>query len=155
MKPSLSPSGHSVFEMILQSAGEGPATVMAKPSDFKLPDNWHEQHQEGQLAVDVAQNEKEIIVVSTMAGADTEKIEVYVHNDLLTIRGQRVSPIVHETRDEYFHAECFWGRFSRTVVLPLDVKGDLARAEYKNGVLVVRIPKQIINTKIQVTIVEE
>ena len=155
MKPGLKQPDASVFEMILGTTDSELAAASDKRSDFKLPENWHEDHQEGQLAVDVAQTEKEVIVVSTMAGADTEKIEVYVHNDLLTIRGQRISPIVDETEDEYFHKECFWGKFSRTVVLPVDIKGDLASAEYKNGVLVIRIPKQKIDNKIPVVIVEE
>ena len=155
MKQGLQQPSSSVFEMILGTAGSEQVAASARPSDFKLPENWHEEHQEGQLAVDVAQTEKEVIIVSTMAGADTEQIEVYVHNDLLTIRGQRLSPIAHEAEDEYFHEECFWGKFSRTVVLPVDVKGDLAGAEYKNGVLVIRVPKQKVDTKIPVMIIEE
>lgn len=155
MKQSLKQPDSSVFEMILGTMGNEPAKVQAKPSDFQLPENWHEEHQEGQLAVDVAQTAKEVVIVSTMAGADTEKIEVYVHNDLLTIRGQRLSPVLQEVEDEYFHQECFWGKFSRTVVLPVDVKGDSARAEYKNGVLIVRIPKQKNEAKIPVMIVED
>ena len=146
---------NSVFEMILDQTAEGPATVSAKPSDFVLPENWHQEHQEGQLAVDVAQTEKEVIVVSTMSGAVADKIEVYVHNDLLTIRGERVSPLQEESGIEHFHEECFWGKFSRTIVLPVDVKSDLSRAEYRNGILSVRIPKQKTETKIPVVVVDD
>ena len=155
MNSRLSQPKSSVFEMILGTVGSEPAAVNARPSDFKLPDNWHEDHQEGQLAVDVAHTDNDVVVVSTMAGADTERIEVYVHNDLLTIRGFRISPLDNDSKCEYFHEECFWGKFSRTVVLPVDVKGDLARAEYKNGILVVTIPKQKMETKISVRIVED
>jgi HSP20 family protein len=144
-----------VFEMILKTAaGENP-TVNARPSNFVLPENWHEEHQEGQLSVDVAQTEKEIVIVSTMAGATTDKIEVYLHNDLLTIRGQRVSPLAEVGETDYFHQECFWGKFSRTIVLPIDVKPDSARAEYRNGVLVIHLLKQRVDTKIPVLIEEE
>ena len=143
-----------VFEMILHSTGNQSAQVKAQPSNLAVPENWHEEYQEGQLAVDVTQTEKDVIVISTMAGAITDKIEVYLHNDLLTIRGERFSPVnILET--DYFHQECFWGKFSRTVILPLDVKGDLAKAEYNNGVLVIRIPKQKIDAKIPVIIVED
>lgn len=155
MKQGLSQPNSSVFEMILGTVGSEPTAVNARPSDFQLPDNWHEEHQEGQLAVDVAQTEKEVIVVSTMAGAEAEKIEVYVYNDLLTIRGYRGSPLEDGESHDYFHQECFWGKFSRTVVLPVDVKGDLARAEYKNGILVVTIPKQKMDAKIPVMIIED
>ena len=155
MKQKLKQLDSSVFEMILGTKSGEQVVASAKPSDFELPHNWHEDHQEGQLAIDVAQTENEVVVVSTMAGADTENIEVYVHNDLLTIRGQRISPIATEMEGEYFHEECFWGKFSRTVVLPIDVKGDMAKAEYKNGVLVVRVPKQRVEKKIPVMIIEE
>lgn len=143
-----------VFEMILNTV-DNPSGVAAKPSDFRLPNNWHEDHQEGQLAVDVAETEKEILLVSTMAGAQTGKIEVYVHNDLLTIRGERLSPLDKEKQSEYFYQECFWGKFSRTIVLPVDVKGELAKAEYHNGVLVIRIPKHKVDNKIPVVVVDE
>lgn len=119
-----------------------------------MPEDWQEERMEGQLAVDVAQTEKEVVIVSTMSGAISDEIEVYLHNDLLTIRGRRVSPIAGEEA-EYFHQECFWGKFSRTIVLPVEVKGDLARAEYNSGVLTIRIPKQKIDRQIPVVVVDE
>lgn len=116
--------------------------------------SWQESAPEGQLAIDVCQDETDMIVVSTLAGAVADSLEVYVHNDLLTIRGERYSPLVG-VGVEYHHEECFWGKFSRTVVMPVDVKGDLAHAEYKNGVLVVRIPKVSVHRKVPITIVDE
>ncbi|PIR04351.1 MAG: hypothetical protein COV59_01310 [Candidatus Magasanikbacteria bacterium CG11_big_fil_rev_8_21_14_0_20_39_34] len=127
---------------------------MARQSQTKIQVNsdWHEDHVEGQLAVDVYEDDTDLIVISTMAGADTEKLEIYVHNDLLTIRGQRVLP--QESLGKVHHTECFWGKFSRTIVLPVDVKGELSKAEYKNGVLTVRIPKKRYNAKIPIKVVE-
>lgn len=118
----------------------------------EIPD-WHDSHQEGELAVDVLSNEDNIIIVSTMAGAVTENIEINIHNDLLTIRGRRRSPI--ESNGSYHHQECYWGPFSRSIVLPVDVKADLAYAEYKNGVLKITIPKEDTERKIPVNIIEE
>ncbi len=155
MNLSKKSSPDPVFEMILQSSSDMPASVEAKKSDFVLPEDWHEEHQEGQLAVDVGQTETEVVIVSTMAGAVTEKIEVYLHNDLFTIRGERACPRIGDGAVEYFHHECFWGKFSRTIVLPVDVKADLAKAEYKNGILTVRVPKQKMDTKIPVVIVDD
>lgn len=110
--------------------------------------------QEGQLSVDVLETPEDIVVISTLAGADVDTIDVAVHNDLLTIRGARPEPTVSQAAHKYFHKECFWGKFSRTIVLPVDVKSDLAQAEYKNGVLTVTIPKQRLNTRIPVIIVD-
>ncbi len=119
-----------------------------------IPETWQEEQAEGQLAVDVAQTEKEVVVVSTLAGALIDQIEVFLHNDLLTIRGKRISPLASQEAD-YFHQECFWGKFSRTIILPVEVKGDLARAEYNNGVLTIWIPKQKIDRQIPVVVVDE
>ncbi|MBT4121023.1 MAG: Hsp20/alpha crystallin family protein [Candidatus Magasanikbacteria bacterium] len=144
-----------VFEMLLQTAGEAPSRAVAQPSSFELPQNWHEEHMEGQLAIDVGQTDTEVILVTTMAGAMADKMEVYIHNDLLTVRGMRHSPIEELPGVDMFHQECFWGKFSRTIVLPVDVKGDMAKAEYKNGILTIKIPKQKTDTKIEVVVVDD
>ena len=114
---------------------------------------WHIA-EEGQLSVDVLETAGDVVVISTLAGADMNNIEVSLHNDLLTIRGHRPEPHV-EGSVRYFAKECFWGKFSRTIVLPVDVKSDLAQAEYKNGVLTITIPKQSHNARIPVMIVDE
>lgn len=109
---------------------------------------------EGQLAVDVAQTDVEIIVTSTIAGAKPDEIEVVVSGDLLTIRGKREREL--DLKDEdYFYRECYWGTFSRTIVLPADVLTDEARATYKNGVLTVRIPKESPKKKVPIEVEEE
>src|SRR3989339_1104007 len=144
--------GDSVLEMIIKQNNEVDSRVWKDGEDFRLPSNWQAEHQEGELAVDVAQTEKEVIVVSTMAGAVGDKLEIYLHNDLLTIRGVRFSPLEKEKNLEHFHQECYWGKFSRTIVLPVDVKGEMARAEYRSGVLVVRIPKKKNEAKIPVIV---
>jgi len=111
--------------------------------------------QEGKLAVDIFENKKDIVVYSTMAGAIPEKIEVYVHDDVLTIRGERPSPVDQKGKTQYVHKECYWGAFSRTIVLPVDVKGEKAAAEYKNGVLKITIPKRTDDRRAPIKIVEE
>jgi len=148
---------HGTYAMVLESL-EGGSTIAssAHPLVVNGKDNaWDVQQDEGKLAVDVAQNDTHVFVISTMAGSVPERIEVYVHNDLLTVRGERSSPMNKKKNIEYFFQECFWGTFSRTIVLPTDVKGDLAKAEYRNGILIVSIPKRHVDAKIPVVIVEE
>lgn len=147
-------SDNHVYEMIVETADGSAASVQAAQADQKKS-LWNLDHQEGQLNVDVGETKDAVIVVTTMAGADTSRIEVYVHNDLLTIRGRRPLPEVFHTMSQIYHQECFWGAFSRTVVLPVDVNGDLAQASYANGVLTITIPKKETDAKVPVTIVEE
>lgn len=108
---------------------------------------------EGQLAIDVVQTKDEIIVVAPMAGCKAEKVELHLHNDVLTIRGERQSPLSNES--DFFYRECYWGKFSRTIVLPVEVKVEMARAEFKNGVLTVALPKTKVDGNIPIVIVEE
>ena len=144
-----------VFEMILQSVGDATAPVAAARKEVPIGEVWRPPQEEGQLALDVADRGHELVVLSTMAGADPERIEVYLHNDLLTIRGERRRPLPAADSLDYLHAECFWGPFSRTVVLPVEVQPHRARAEYKNGVLIVSIPKRQTDARIPVMIVDE
>jgi HSP20 family protein len=152
MNKDNSQSRDGVFEMILDSSQVGAVTAQASSADAS---DWSAHTREGQLAIDVAQTADNIVIISTLAGATIGQLEIYVHNDLLTIRGTRHSTLDDQSQVDYYLRECFWGNFSRTVVLPVDVKGDLARAEYKNGVLTVTIPKQLKHKKIPITVVDE
>ena len=144
------------FSMILEKTDNFETEVEAEPMNSADFNDWVKEGKgEGKLSIDVAQNETHILVVSTMAGARPDKIEVFVHNDLLTIRGTRNSPLEKDEDIEYYYQECFWGTFSRTVVLPVDVKGDLASAKYQNGVLFVSIPKQKKDNKISIEIIDD
>lgn len=118
---------------------------------------WKEE--EGQLSVDILETVDELVVISTMAGAKEDSLEIIIENDLLTIRGFRTSPLseVEEIGPvvQHFHKECFWGKFSRTIVLPHDVKKELTTAILKHGVLVIRLPKQQQTSRIPITVVDD
>jgi HSP20 family molecular chaperone IbpA len=99
---------------------------------------------EGELSVDVFETENEIIVQSTIAGAKTENLEISFHNDMLTIRGSRQHEIPKNGR--LLWGECYWGPFSRSIILPAEVKGDEATAILRSGVLNVILPKRVRGT---------
>jgi HSP20 family protein len=56
------------------------------------------------------------------------------------------------SEDNYYYKECFWGSFSRSVILPCDIKTDMVEASMKNGVLTIRMPKveKNLTTKVAV-----
>ena len=95
---------------------------------------------EGQLTVDVYQNKDDIIVQSTVAGVNPEDLEVNITNEAVTIRGKRERMEKIEDKD-YFYQECFWGRFSRSIILPQEVDPEKSTAVLKNGILIVQMPK--------------
>jgi len=95
---------------------------------------------EGQLTIDVYQTPDEIVVQSTVAGVDPANIDIDATSESITIRGER-----HRNREvsdsDYYYQECFWGKFSREVILPQEVDPDKATSSLKNGVLTVHLPK--------------
>ncbi len=97
---------------------------------------------EGQLTVDVYQTPGEIVIESAVAGVKPEDLDIDVTNDSVTIRGKRHRE--KEIKDEdYISRECYWGRFSRSIILPQEVNPENAEVSFKNGVLSIRLPKLI------------
>lgn len=95
---------------------------------------------EGQLAIDVYQTPENIVIKSTIAGVSPEDISVTVDNDMVTVKGERRSEKTVK-KEDYYYQECYWGSFSRSVILPVDVETDKIDAELKNGILTVILPK--------------
>ena len=100
---------------------------------------WPTSLEEGQLSIDMFREENALIIRSPMAGVALEDIDIAIHGDLLTIRGQRASQ-ADTHQDEWFCRECYWGSFSRSIILPLDVQAEQAEASMKNGILDIRLP---------------
>lgn len=95
---------------------------------------------EGTLSVDIYYKDNNLVIVSPIAGTSKENIEIIVQGDVLIIKGRRSAPENIEEQD-YLRKECFWGPFSRTIVLPKSVDKDNIRAFYENGILIIKIPK--------------
>jgi len=98
------------------------------------------QSKEGQLAVDVIETRDNIIIRTAIAGVKPEELDVHVTGDLVTIRGERKHAHEYHDATEHF-SECFWGTFSRSIVLPHAVRPDEADAVMTDGVLTLTIPK--------------
>jgi HSP20 family protein len=106
---------------------------------------------EGQLSIDVYETQTNLIVKSTIAGVKPEDIDISLHNDMLTIRGKRETE-KEISEENYLYKECFWGAFSRSVILPVEVNPKKIKAWLENGVLTVSLPKikTIKNVEIKV-----
>lgn len=111
------------------------------------PAAWSSEEAEGQLTIDVYQTPTEIVIQSTIAGVEPEDLDIAITNDMITVRGRRQKQEEAKTED-YFYQECYWGNFSRSVILPVDIDADKAVASLKNGILTIRLPKaEKIRTK--------
>ncbi|MFA6198007.1 MAG: Hsp20/alpha crystallin family protein [Patescibacteria group bacterium] len=126
------------------------ANAPVEPMGESLVDNYDYT---GQLAVDVYQTPKEIIIKSTIGGVQPEDLDISINHDLVTIRGvRRQEEVINE--EDYIYKECHWGGFSRSIILPVDVKEDRIKASLKNGILTIVLPKSG-KSKVRVVEVED
>ncbi|MBI5734096.1 MAG: Hsp20/alpha crystallin family protein [Candidatus Kerfeldbacteria bacterium] len=127
------------------AAGELARSVaVSPPASGDAGVEWYSGEYEGQLAVDVYQTDNQVVIVSTIAGVRTEDLDITLNNDVITIRGRRYQDRAVAPED-YIYQECYWGGFSRSIVLPVEVDPEKVEASLKNGILTVKLYK--IKTK--------
>jgi len=113
-----------------------------------------EDYEEGQLSIDVYQTPKNIIVKSTIAGVKSDDIDISINNGMITIRGKReVKEKIKE--DDYLYRECYWGAFSRSIILPVEVRAEKINAFLENGVLTIILPKSKTSKQISIKVKEK
>ncbi len=95
---------------------------------------------EGALNIDMYQTKDNVIIKSTIAGVRPDDIDITVANDMVTIKGTRQRE-ENVSQDDYFYQECYWGSFSRSVIVPVDIDSEEIEADLKDGILTVIIPK--------------
>jgi len=97
---------------------------------------------EGQLAIDVYETPEEVVIKSTIAGVKPQDLDVGIEDNTVNIRGSRHNEEKVKGED-YFYQECYWGTFSRSIILPVEVDVEKAQATLKDGILTIRLPKII------------
>ncbi len=118
-----------------------PTQTTEKPATSVVVDSEEEDdNSEGQLTIDVYQTDDEVIIKSTIAGVKPEDLDVSINNDMVTIKGERKQED-EISLDNYYYQECYWGLFSRSVILPVEIIADKAEAIMKNGILTLKLPK--------------
>ena len=105
-------------------------------------ENWDEAEDEfpGQLAVDVYETEERLVVKARTAGVNKQDLDVSISDGILTISGTLSSGDDSEATNWHIQ-ECYWGEFSRTLALPVQVKEDEVEAVLKDGVLTISFAK--------------
>ncbi len=121
---------------------------ITEPENEKIENNEEENslseifdEGEGELAIDFYQTPTHFVIESTIAGVEPENIDVNITPEAVTIKGKR-EKYSSKTKDgDYLVQECYWGRFSRSVIFPQEVDPDKSQATIKNGILKVTLPK--------------
>ena len=96
--------------------------------------------QAGELVVDVYETDADFVVLATIAGVQIKDIDISLEKEMMVIKGNRQDPHDHPEK-KYFYQECYWGPFSRKIVLPENIDIDKADAQMDKGVLTIKIPK--------------
>jgi len=92
-------------------------------------------------ACDVFEDADEVIIRAALAGVDPKDVEIRFENGVLTMKGERKIE-KEEQKENYHRVEMAYGSFTRTFALPTSVDPDKVRAESKQGVLSIHLPKR-------------
>src|SRR6266511_2329793 len=93
-------------------------------------EDWLSEY-EGQLNIDMYQTKDNVIIKSTIAGVRPEDIDITVANDMVSIKGARRKE-ESISQEDYFYQECYWGNFSRSVIVPVDIDSESIEADLKD-----------------------
>ena len=107
--------------------------------------DWMGLHNMGGMwtpAVEIEEKDKELVLKAAIPGIDVKDLDVEVGEDRVTISGEHQSESKTENKDEnYFHSEFHYGKFERVVPLPMPIKTDEIKSDFKKGVLTLTLPK--------------
>jgi HSP20 family protein len=93
-------------------------------------------------AVDVFENENELVFVADLPGVNLNDIDVRVENQTLTITGERPFEAAREGAKSFHRSERNYGKFARSFAVTNTFDTEKIAANYKNGVLTVSLPKR-------------
>jgi HSP20 family protein len=95
---------------------------------------------EGFLPLDIYQNDKEWVIRAGVPNVNPEQVEVTCDGDTIRISGE-IKPPANTESENYVMRENFYGAFSREVTLPEETICEQSTAEFRNGMLVLTLPK--------------
>jgi HSP20 family protein len=91
-------------------------------------------------ALDMYETKDDLVLNFELPGVREKDVSLQITGDLLTVKGERAFD--QELKDDnYTHVERVYGKFERTVQLPMPVQADRVKATYRDGVLEVKLPK--------------
>lgn len=138
-----------VPESAMAPEGEAPAQ-----NGDNAEDEWDDTGDfPGQLAVDVFETADKLVVKARTAGISKSDLDVSISDNILTISGV-LSGGEDEQTTRWHIQECYWGEFSRTIALPVQVREDenSVKAELKDGVLTITFEKEKIEAPKKIAI---
>jgi HSP20 family protein len=131
---------------------------LKKPQDHELGHNndrdipiesTEEPHGEdiGQIAVDILETQEWYLVIAPLAGVPRSDVDVTISRNVLTISWNRPEPDIYAEAYKIPVKECFYGAFSRSIILPENLALDTIRATIERGMLIITIPYLIVDAR--------
>jgi HSP20 family protein len=90
---------------------------------------------------DLWETKDELVLCVELPGVSDKDVNVSITGDLLSVKGERRFPQDNVKDDNWHRLERAWGKFERTVQLPMPVQADKVKATYRDGLLTVKLPK--------------
>lgn len=91
-------------------------------------------------SVDIFEEKDDVVVKAELPGIKKEDLDITLTDDTISISGEKKKE-EEVSKKNYHRWECSYGSFSRSFTLPAEVQSDKAKAQFKDGVLEIRIPK--------------
>jgi HSP20 family protein len=101
----------------------------------------------GQIAVDILESHEGYIIIAPLAGVPRSDVDVTISRNVLSISGNRPEPEIYQEALKIPVQECFYGPFSRSIILPENLALDTIRATIERGMLLVTIPYLIVDSR--------
>ena len=115
--------------------------------DVAIHDEVDHETDIGQIAVDILDTTSSIIIVAPIAWVDPADVDIGLSRNILTISGNRKeSPIYLDAR-RMLVEECFYGAFSRSIILPENLGFDQIKATVEHNVILITLPKLTLISK--------
>ena len=115
--------------------------------DVDIHDNADHETDIGQIAVDILDTTNSIIIVAPIAWVDPADVDIGLSRNILTISGNRKELPIYLDSRRMLVEECFYGAFSRSIILPENLGFDEIRATVEHNVILITIPKLTLISK--------
>lgn len=112
---------------------------------FNQDDFWSNDSYGGAMewvpAVDIVETDREITIKAELPGVEPKDVAITLENNVLTLKGHRESE-KEVQKENYYRMERATGAFARSFAIPVSIDGDRVTADFKNGLLVITLPKR-------------
>ena len=130
----------SLYRSSYQEEQYSPEESVVEEESVIVESDVDSEPEEAQLAVDIYETNDAVVVKTMTAGVKKEDLQINVTRETLTIRGRRENE-ARGYQHHYHQQELYWGPFTRTVDLPVEVDIEQATATETHGLVTIKLPK--------------